>query len=489
MKIFISGLLTETNTFAPFPTGLKDFIVTRPADVQESGDFPSWASVMRVFRDEIVARGWEWEFGLYGLAEPAGTTVKSAFETLRDELLDKLKAAMPVQAVLLDLHGAMVAQGYDDCEEDIVTRVREIVGADVVIGVELDLHCHVTQKIVDTADVIVIYKEYPHTDVLDRAHDLCRLVADTLTGKIKPTMALYDCRMVGMYLTPYEPMRGFVDEMFAAEGQNGVLLLSLAHCFPWGDVPHLGTKMLAVTDNNPQQAQELAAEFGNKIITMRHTVDRKPISMQAAFDEALAFDKKPIVIADVTDNPGGGAPSDSTFALRELLKRGVTNAAIAMIWDPVAVQVVMSTEVGAKLDIRLGGKMGTMSGDPLDLQVEVIGIIPNMVQEFPQLDSEPIAFPCGDAVALRCQGIDIIVNSLRGQVFNPQVFTNFGIDVSAKRLLIVKSTQHFYAGFAPIAAKILYMDAGGALQFGFPKLPYHHDHSHKYPWVDDPFAG
>ena len=488
MKIFISGLLTETNTFAPFPTGLKDFMVIRASDVQEAGDFPSWASVMRVFRDEAIACGWECEFGLHASAEPAGTTVQSAYETLRDELLDRLKAAMPVNAVLLDLHGAMVAQGYDDCEEDIVTRVREIVGSDVVIGVELDLHCHVTQKIVDTADVIVIYKEYPHTDILDRARDLFRLVADTLAGNIKPTMALFDCRMVGMYLTPYEPMRGFVDEMFATEGQNGVLSLSLAHCFPWGDVPHLGTKMLAITDNNPQQAQELAESFGRKIINMRHTVDRKPVSMKEAFDEALAFDKQPVVIADITDNPGGGAPSDSTFALRELLQRGVTNAAIAMMWDPIAVQVVMSTEVGAKLDIRLGGKMGTMSGDPLDLQVEVMGIIPDMVQTFPQPGSEPIALPCGDAVALHCQGIDIIVNSLRGQVFSPQVFTNFGIDVSQKRLLIVKSTQHFYAGFAPIAAKIIYMNAGGALQPDYPKLPYRHDHSHKYPWVDDPFA-
>jgi microcystin degradation protein MlrC len=444
---------------------------------------------MRVFRDEAVSRGWDYTFGLHASAEPAGVTVKSAYETLRDEILDKLKAAMPVDAVLLDLHGAMVAQGYDDCEEDMVSHVRTIVGDDVVIGVELDLHCHVTQKMVDTANVIVIYKEYPHTDILDRARDLVRLVADTLDGKIKPTMALFDCRMVGMYLTPYQPMRAFVDEMFAAEGQDGVLSLSLAHCFPWGDVPHLGTKMLAITDNNPQQAAEVAARFGKKIVTMRHTVDRKPIGINEAFDEALAFDGKPVVMADITDNPGGGAPSDSTFALREMLKRGVTNAALAMMWDPVVVQVVMSTEVGAKLDIRLGGKMGTMSGDPLDLQVEVIGIIPDLTQDFPQPGSDPLSLPCGEAVALRCQGIDIVVNSLRGQVFNPQVFTKFGIDVMQKRLLVVKSTQHFYAGFSPIAAKIIYMGAGGALQPDYPKLPYNHDHSHKYPWVDDPFAG
>jgi microcystin degradation protein MlrC len=246
--------------------------------------------------------------------------------------------------------------------------------------------------------------------------------------------------------------------------------------------------MLAVTDNNPAQAATVAATFGKRIVAMRHEVDRKPISMKQAFDEAIAFDGKPVVIADITDNPGGGAPSDSTFALREMLKRGMTDAAIAMMWDPVVVQIVMSTEVGAKLDIRLGGKMGTMSGDPLDLQVEVMGILPGLTQDFPQPGNEPLKSPCGDAVALHCQGIDIIVNSLRGQVFNPQVFTKFGIDVTAKRFLVVKSTQHFYAGFSPIAAKILYMGAGGALQPDYPTLPYQHDHTHKYPWVDDPFA-
>lgn len=488
MKVFFSGLLTETNTFAPFPTGLKDFFVVRPEAVHE-GKFPDQADVMRVFRDEAVARGWDYAFGLYAFAQPNGVTVKSAYETLRDELLDQLKAAMPVDAVLLDLHGAMVAQGYDDCEEDIVSRVRAIVGADVVIGVELDLHCHVTEKMVNTADLIVIYKEYPHTDILDRAKDLVRLVADTLAGSIKPTMALYDCRMVGMYLTPYEPMRTFVDNMFAAESQDGVLSLSLAHCFPWGDVPHLGTKMLAVTNNDAEQAAEVAARFGKTFVAMRHEVDRKPIGMQAAFDEALAHAGSPVVMADITDNPGGGAPSDSTFALREMLARKVTDAAIAMIWDPIVVQVVMSTEVGAKLDLRLGGKMGKMSGDPLDLTVEVIGIIPGLTQDFPQPGSEPLALPCGDSVALRCQGIDIIVNSQRGQVFSPQVFTKFGIDVAQKRLLVVKSTQHFYAAFAPIASKIIYMGAGGALQPNYPELPYKHDHSYKYPWIDDPFPG
>ena len=131
-----------------------------------------------------------------------------------------------------------------------------------------------------------------------------------------------------------------------------------------------------------------------------------------------------VVIADQSDNAGGGAPSDSTFALRALLNRGVTDVAIGMIWDPIAVRVAMSAGEGATLDLRLGGKMGPMSGDPLDLRVTITGIIPDMKQQWTQSEG-PVAIDCGDSVALRCQGIDIIVNSSRGQVFSPHGFFEF----------------------------------------------------------------
>ncbi|MBZ0277352.1 MAG: MlrC C-terminal domain-containing protein, partial [Anaerolineae bacterium] len=170
-----------------------------------------------------------------------------------------------------------------------------------------------------------------------------------------------------------------------------------------------------------------------------------------------------------------------------LLERGMTNSGVAMIWDPVVVQIVSGVDVGAKLQLRIGGKMGTMSGDPLDLEVEVIGFVSDMMQEFPQTNSSPVVIPCGDTVALRCQGIDIIVNSIRTQVLSPQVFTNFGIDVMQKRCLVVKSTQHFYAAYAPIASAVFYMGAPGALVPYYELLPYQKVQPDKYPWLDDPF--
>ena len=488
MKVFVGGIETETNTFSPMPTGLEDFMVIRPDDIPDGGEeLGGVAGPVDVFRKRTLERGWEFSFGLYASAEPAGITVRPAYESLRDEMLDALRAAMPVDIVLMPLHGAMVAEGYDDCETDMVTRVREIVGDQAKIGVELDLHCDVPQSLVDVADAIVIFKEYPHIDINDRAHELFTIIADTAEGNVKPTMAIYDCRMIGLYLTPFEPMRSYVDEMIAMEGNNGILSVSLAHCFPWADVPTCGTTSLAITDNDPEKAKQLAEQLGQKIFALRHELDPKSLPLDEALDKALSFESGLIVVADQADNPGGGAPSDSTFVLKALLDRGVTNAGLGMIWDPIVVQTAISAGEGATLNIRLGGKMGPMSGDPLDLTVTVTGIIKDMKQYWPQTEGD-LEMPCGDSVALHCQGIDIIVNSKRGQVFSPTVFSNFGIDPGQKRLLVVKSTQHFYAGFAPIADEIIYMAGPGAIAPLFKQIPYQRVDMNKYPWIDNPFA-
>lgn len=485
MKIFVAGIITETNTFSPIPTGLADFEILRGNDIDKE-------SIARgpliAIREKAAEGNHDLVFSLSAFAQPAGLTVRSVYESLRDEFLADLKAAAPVDIVLMPLHGAMVAEGYDDCEGDMIAKVREIVGPDVTIGVELDLHCHLTELIVNEADLVVIYKEYPHTDMAVRARELFDLAVATAEGKIKPTMAMFDCKMMGMYLTPFEPMRSFVDEMMAAEGKDGILSLSLAHCFPWGDVSDCGARMLAITDNDLQKAKQVAETFGHKFFEQREGVSLKPLSMDEALDKARASAKHPIVIADQADNAGGGAPSDSTFVLRAMLERNITNAGIAMIYDPIAVQLAKSAGKGAKLKVRLGGKMGISSGDPLDLEVTVSGIIDNMTQRWPQQDKD-LTIQCGDSVCLTINGIDIIVNSKRGQVFSPDVFTNFGIDVSQKKLLVVKSMQHFYAGYEPIAAEVIYMAAPGAVAPIMQDIAFTKPDLHKYPWIDNPFEG
>ncbi|MBA3874921.1 MAG: M81 family metallopeptidase, partial [Anaerolineae bacterium] len=403
MKFFTTCLATETNTFSPMPISEKSFFVSRHGDYST---YPPYRdSTVALFRKWAAARGWEVAESIIANAEPAGITLRKAYEGFRDEILADLKAALPVDAVLLDLHGAMVADGYDDCEGDLIAAVRQVVGAKIPIGVELDLHCHITEKMVSNASIIITYKEYPHTDTADRALELFNLIAATVEGKIHPTMGTFDCRMIGLFYPTAEPMKSYVARLKALEGKDGVLSVSLAHCFPWGDVPDLGAKTLVVTDNNAAQASKLAEDLGRELYNMRETVYPRYQGIDAALDEALALGKSPVVLADVSDNSGGGAPGDSTFVLRRLLERKIENAALGCIWDPVAVSVAMDAGVGAKLDMRIGGKMGPMSGDPVDIRVKVGKIARGATQMFAEGPS-----PLGDAVALHGpNGIDIVV--------------------------------------------------------------------------------
>ena len=285
-------------------------------------------------------------------------------------------------------------------------------------------------------------------------------------------MSLHDCGMIGVFHTSNPRMREYIDHMQALEQEDGILSVSLGHGFPWGDVADMGTRVLVVTDDDAGQGGGGGARRCASECTRCATTRSPPTArMDQALDEALACDGRPVVLADVSDNAGGGAPNDSTFLLRALLDRGMDSAAIGCIWDPIAVEVALEVGEGVDLDMRIGGKMGPWSGDPVDLRVRVGKIARAATQPFSDGTVQ-----LGDSVALHATGehagVDIVAISIRTQTFDPAVFTNVGIDPAAKKILVVKSMQHFYAGFEPIAAKVIYVAAPGALVPDFTLLPY-----------------
>lgn len=484
MKLFMAGLATETNSFSPLPTGMLSFeeggidhgdTTTKPLQY--------WTAPLHIWRKAAEERGWEVAEGLMAVAQPAGPTVRATYEALRDEILDGLRAAMPVDIVLLALHGAMIADGYDDCEGDLIARCRQIAGDGAVIGGLLDPHSHLTEAMLDRASLLVPYKEYPHVDVPDRARDLFRLAAETAQGSIRPVMRDHDCRIVCAMHTPYEPMRGFVDAMSAREGKDGVLSASLIHGFPWGDHPRAGARSLVICDGDAAKAERIAAELAEQLFAIRHGLNRPHPDIDAALDRALANPAGPVVLADVADNAGGGAPGDATFLLDAILKRGIDRAVVGIIWDPMAMRICREAGEGATLNLRLGGKHGPMSGDPLDLEVTVRRLASDLTQRFGEL---PI--PLGNMAWLECGGVDIVVNDLRTQTFHPEAYTGLGIDLAGKRLVCVKSSQHFHAGFAPIAAEVIHVATPGSITPDYANIPYRNRAPDYWPKVEDPFA-
>jgi microcystin degradation protein MlrC len=459
MRVFTAALATETNTFAPVPTGLASF---KDREYFPAGQHPDHitgsAGPLWALREVSAAKGWTVIEGMVASAQPGGTTTRQAYETLRDELLSDLRAALPVDMALIGLHGAMVADGYDDCEGDLLARVRALVGPDAVVGAEIDPHNHLSKAMVQHADVLVSFKEYPHTDVLERGRELVALCEATAQRRIRPVAAVVDCRMVVPFHTTRQPARGLVDRIQAMEGHDGVLSISLTHGFSLGDVPDMGTKVLVYCDGNAAKAQTLARTLADEIIGLRDQLAVRYLSIDEALDAALAFDGAPVVLADRADNPGSGAPGDSTFILRRMLERGITGAAIGPMWDPVAVRTAFEAGEGARLTLRVGGKIGPASGDPLDLPCTVKAL--RTEHQMAGLSGASIAV--GDAAWVEAAGVDILLISLRRQATGTDVFTDLGCELSQRKIVVVKSAQHFHASFAKVAKQVLYVGAPGA---------------------------
>lgn len=477
MRVFSGTLATETNTFGPMPTGLASFKdrayypAGKHPDRLTMFSGPLWAA--RIRGKEL---GWELHEGLVAASQPNGITTREAYESLRDELLSDLKSAMPLDMVLLGLHGAMVADGYDDCEGDLLTRVREIVGPDVVIGAELDLHNHLTPEMVQAANLLISFKEYPHTDILERGLELVDLCAATVAGHIQPVASVVDCNMIVMMHTTREPARSFVDKVSSLEGHDGILSISVTHGFPWGDVPAMGTKMLVYSDGDAQKAHACALKLANELIGLREQLNTAYPDIPTAFDQALTMDG-PVILADGADNPGGGAAGDSTFILAEIFRRNIKNVAIGPIWDPVSVRIAFEAGVGAIIQLRVGGKIGPLSGHPLDVKCQVKALKRDMVMT--ALANSTMAM--GDSALIDVDGVEMVLVSIRAQAVNTDMFTQLGCELDSKRLIVVKSSQHFYESFTKVTPNVIYVGAPGVVSQDYKTLPFQKIQRPKWP--------
>ncbi len=485
MRVFTAALATETNTFSPIAVDKKAFEASLYAPPGQHPTTPTLCTAPITVGREVCAReGWTLIEGSASWADPAGLVAQSTYENLRDEIIGQLHAAMPVDAVVLGLHGAMVAQGYDDPEGDLLALMRDIVGPDVLICAELDPHSHLTAKRAAAANFFVYFKEFPHTDFVERARDLWAITVRTVKGEIRPVMSVFDCRMIDVFPTSKQPMRGFVDQLFALEASEpGLLSLSVVHGFMAGDVPEMGTKLVVVTDDRPELGAALAEKLGRELFAMRGTFMVRQVDETEAVAAALAAPRGPVVIADVWDNPGGGTAGDATVVLAELIRRGATDVAVGTIWDPIAVQICFAAGEGAEIMLRFGAKSAPFTGDPIDKRVTVKAIRRNAEMKF----GESFA-PFGDAAWIHFDGIDVILNSTRAQSFDPSLFSVMGIEPTERKILLIKSTNHFYDSFARIAAEIIYCSAGRPYPNRPAETEYRKARRDIWPMVDNPWA-
>jgi len=478
MRIFYGGLGTETNTFAPFGTAYDDFDIVTFNEQEErkttdnDGPFESCQRWMKETGGEFIA-------STVAFAWPAGPTITKDYEQLRDELLSDMRSALPLDAVVLPMHGAMVSYGYDDCEGDVLKHVRELVGPDVAVGALLDPHCHLSQNMTEYADIIVFFQEWPHTDVNEAGEKLVKLVRATVEKQIKPVMSQFDCRMITEIFTPEEPVRGFLARTRALEGHNNVLSVSVIHGFAPADVPDMGTRVLVVTDNSAKQGIQLAEQLGMELFGLRKDLGINRIPIDQAINKALKTEGGPVALGEGADNVGGGAPGDSSYLLSALLDRPDLDFAAGVFWDPIAFDIARKAGEGAKIDLRLCGKVCRLSGPPLDLKVKVGKIC------LPDLTHATESGPWR-SITLSLGGADIVISDTRVWTVDPAVYAQAGIDISSKKIIVAKSHGHFHAKFAPVSAKVIYVESEGVCG-NIPGSAYHRIKRPKWPFDEDPF--
>jgi microcystin degradation protein MlrC len=303
--------------------------------------------------------------------------------------------------------------------------------------------------------------------VAERAEELLDLVLATLRGRVKPVTSVYDCRQIGSYPTTQPLMRAFVDKVKAMEGKEGILSISICHCFPYADVEELSGRILVITDDDKAKADAVATALGEEFISMRGKTAPPYETVEGGIAAARAHNGAPVVVADPADNAGGGAPSDNTTILRHLIETGAESAALAPIWDPIAVRLCFDAGLGATLPLRFGGKIAPSSGLPIDATVTITGLARDAWQSF-----GPTKVPLGDCAAIRVGGVEVVLISNRTQALGLEIFRNLGIEPTERKIIVVKSTNHFMGAFGPIASKVIYVDSDGPLSRDYRKLPY-----------------
>ncbi|MCC7491877.1 MAG: M81 family metallopeptidase [Fimbriimonadaceae bacterium] len=480
MRLVTACLAHETNTFATGLTELADFGRQPPGPAFPAGavirkNFQGTRTILGGLLDVAAEQAVTVDPLLWVFATPSGVVRQEAYEHLLGLLLQRLAAAGPVDGVLLELHGAMVTTALSDAEGHLAAAVRQVVGPAVPIALTIDLHANVTPAMVAAVDLLVGFDLYPHTDMYERGREAAELLLRTVRGEIRPTMALRQVPLLTMppkQCTLLDPMRQVLAAVHAAEALPGVLCASLAPGFPFADIPAAGATVVVVTDGDAALAEAQAAALAGELWRRRaeFEVELQPI------DAVIRYARRAeglVILADGSDNPGGGAPCDGTVILEALIEADLPDAVVAVIADPETAQQAHDAGVGTVIHARLGGKTDDLHGPPLEVEAYVKHLGDGLFT-YRAAMSAGVAGDLGLVAVLQIGRVSVIVTERRVQVWDPEVLRSVGIEPATCRLLALKSAVHFRAAFAPLAEQIFDADTPGVHRPDFGAYDYQH---------------
>jgi microcystin degradation protein MlrC len=478
MRIVAVGLTHETNTFANVNTTLNDFVTYSGGDEsfrreQTLARFSNTDTVMGGYLEEAAKLGVTLDPVFYAGASSGGTVEQSAYDTMMGMLLERLDGALPCDGILLCLHGAMVSESIEDVEGDLAASVRKFAGKLPVI-MTLDLHANITQAMAENTSAIIGYDTYPHCDSRERGIEAVDLMVKTIRGEVQPRMAYYQLPLLTlppMQCTLRKPMTDIMDRLHAIEEQPEILTMTLSCGFPFADIREAGMSIIAVADGSSDLAGQTARAFGEYLFSRKDDFEPVLSSTAEVIDYVRKEAKGPVVLADGSDNPGGGAPADGTVILEELIRQGVSDTVVGVMRDPEAVNEAHRAGVGHAVTLKLGGKTDNLHGMPLDVEAYV-RLLSDGRFTYRGPMNRGVEGHFGRMAVLLVGGIEVVIAERRIQLLDREMLKSVGIDPALRKLVVVKSAVHFWADFAKLADRIFDADTPGIHRPDFSKYRY-----------------
>ena len=462
MRIAIAQIWQETNTFSGVRSELKDFeafrlyvgeeVIPNCQGRHEIGGFIAAAEgVGNLELVPLMAAG----------AWPGGKATAEAMAYFEETLCNGLAESLPVDAVLLSLHGSMVADTEDDVEGHLLRAIRLRVGPKVPIGVSLDHHANITQQMIDHCDVLVGYRSLPHTDMFETGQRAADLLLSILRGEITPTIGWRKIPMItpaDSFLTTTEPMKAWFDAARELEQERDVLSVSLFPVTPWLDVPELGWTTVVITNGDGQRAQSLADQLADMAWERRKRFFVEKVRPQEAIRQAIAMSGGPIVIADGSDSVNSGAPGDSTHLLRAMLDQPLGGPGFVTVVDPEAVETALGAGINQEVTLQVGGKRDHLFSQPVAITGRVTRISNGRFTIGGHLGSD---MDMGRTVVIESGDVRVVLSEQVGAGHDPMVYRHLGLEPSQAKIVVVKTPVGFRLAYDSIAKAAILADCPG----------------------------
>jgi len=486
MRIALAGFSHETNTFEPNLATYERFEqsgILRGSEIVQKHQ--NAHSSLTGFLNAADHFGFQVVPLLFASTLPCGMITRDAFDRLVGETLELISREGPWDAVLLANHGAAVSEVYPDVDGEIAARVRAIVGPNVPIGMALDLHGNISQRMIENTTTCVFYRQNPHLDPTPRAFECGEIIYRTVRGEIRPVQALETPPLVVNIVKQYtgeEPMAGLIRACNEVIRSPGMLSASVIEGYPYADIADMGMSFLAVHDGDPAAARAAARSLARLAWERRAELQGNIPSPTEALRYAMAAGKGPIVLMDVGDNIGAGSPADSTILLAEARRLGARSF-LQTLYDPESVRACVAAGVGNEVTVRVGGKTDDRHGQPVELTGRVRLIGDGKFEEPNPTHGGGRYFDGGTTAVLETDDDYTIVLTTRriGNTSIQQIYS-LGIRPERKKIVIAKGVVSPRPAYEPIAAAVILANTPGITTADLSQFTYQHRRRPLYPF-------